>query len=292
MTVAFLLGFKSNVYSQCNSVTITNESLTNNNGNFDINFTFQFGSGNPSFHVIYSCNGGASTTTTCYSKNTYGGTATNITIPTNCPYSNVILATIQGFTNPNCGGTQCHPSNVFDGTPLPVNLLYYRATKEDSENTLTWATTAEENNDYFTLEKSYDMLSWVWVDTVKGAGNSFESNYYSYKDYDNSDVVFYRLSQTDYDGTHEELGIRKVLASTPDLEKIKWFPNPATDFLMVEGLFVSLNYECYNSIGQKILTGVVDYGEEVDVSELIKGTYYIIFTKEEKIVNKGVFIKE
>jgi hypothetical protein len=66
---------------------------------------------------------------------------------------------------------------------------------------INWATASELYNDYFTIQKSSDGLDYNDLTIVKGAGNS--NNILNYSTIDNnvvSDITYYRLSQTDYDG--------------------------------------------------------------------------------------------
>jgi len=94
---------------------------------------------------------------------------------------------------------------------LPVELGFFQASKEDGYNYITWMTHTELNNDYFTLEHSSDGLMWEVIQNVNGAGTtSLEQNYSStHRDFENS-LNYYRLSQTDFDGTKKVLGIKSV----------------------------------------------------------------------------------
>lgn len=86
--------------------------------------------------------------------------------------------------------------------PLPVNLLYYICLKKE----IKWSTASEINNDYFTIEYSTDGVNWKSRGVITGQGNSSEINKYSNPVTQNG---YYRVTQTDYDGTTEELGVLK-----------------------------------------------------------------------------------
>ena len=90
---------------------------------------------------------------------------------------------------------------------LPITLTSYTGQKEKDYNLLEWSTATELNNDYFLLESSEDCIVWNTISKTKGAGNSIESNYYSYSDYFYNSINYYRLSQVDYDGSSEVFGI-------------------------------------------------------------------------------------
>ncbi|HNQ12295.1 MAG TPA: T9SS type A sorting domain-containing protein [Bacteroidia bacterium] len=97
-------------------------------------------------------------------------------------------------------------------TPLPVELLSFTG-KQNSDETvlLEWKTAAESKNDFFTLERSFDGKQFDIIAKVKGAGNSTQLNAYSVRDVKAREGVnYYRLWQTDYDGTTENLGTIRV----------------------------------------------------------------------------------
>jgi hypothetical protein len=87
--------------------------------------------------------------------------------------------------------------------PLPVELLSFTATCRNEEVVLNWSTASETNNDFFTIEKSNDAVTWTILTTVTGAGYSNSLNYYSaLDDQPYAGITYYRLKQTDFDGTY------------------------------------------------------------------------------------------
>lgn len=84
---------------------------------------------------------------------------------------------------------------------LPIELLYFKGSGYNSDNVLHWSTASEDNNDYFTIEKTKDGIDWEVVDREPGAGNSSNQLYYSFVDENVESIInYYRLKQTDYDG--------------------------------------------------------------------------------------------
>ena len=58
------------------------------------------------------------------------------------------------------------------------------------------------NNDYFDLQRSADGVHFYSIAWIDGAGTSNQLLFYSYKDADiTSGLVYYKLAQSDYDGT-------------------------------------------------------------------------------------------
>lgn len=84
---------------------------------------------------------------------------------------------------------------------LPIELLYFRGKSYIYYNQLEWETASENNNDYFTIEKTRDGTYFYNIAIIKGAGNSNQRLYYQYLDRDIEDGInYYILKQTDYDG--------------------------------------------------------------------------------------------
>ncbi len=87
---------------------------------------------------------------------------------------------------------------------LPVDMLESDVNKINGNNIISWSTASEINNDFFTIERSADMENWHAIGTVTGAGNSKTRLDYEYTDYNApSGTTYYRIVQTDYDGTRE-----------------------------------------------------------------------------------------
>jgi len=87
---------------------------------------------------------------------------------------------------------------------LPIELESFEGYNKNSNNNLIWSTSSEQNNDYFTIERSINGINWEIVNTIKGNGNSTSTIEYSLVDnsYDNV-INYYQLKQTDYDGKFE-----------------------------------------------------------------------------------------
>jgi len=85
---------------------------------------------------------------------------------------------------------------------LPITLLSFRAEAVDGLVHTEWVTATEINNDFFTLERSKDGENWEAAGTVDGAGDSnTELSYAFVDDAPYYGISYYRLRQTDFDGT-------------------------------------------------------------------------------------------
>jgi hypothetical protein len=90
---------------------------------------------------------------------------------------------------------------------LPLELLDFMAAYEEKSNSnkVSWKTASERYNDHFTLERSSDGENWSVIDQQPGAEMSDVPLDYSFEDFQfiPGAINYYRLSQTDEDGTVE-----------------------------------------------------------------------------------------
>lgn len=88
------------------------------------------------------------------------------------------------------------------GNPLPVQLVSFKARNVGRQVQLDWATAQELNSASFAVERSLDGRAFQTVATVKAAGNSSVARTYTSIDATpNQGTNYYRLRQTDLDGT-------------------------------------------------------------------------------------------
>lgn len=84
----------------------------------------------------------------------------------------------------------------------PIQLIGFTAQCDNGTALLKWTTATETNNDYFTIERSTDGITYDSIGTVKGAGNSiFDINYQFADANPLQGTSYYRLSQTSFDGS-------------------------------------------------------------------------------------------
>jgi hypothetical protein len=111
---------------------------------------------------------------------------------------------------------------------LPIELLSFTAEKNNGYNLIQWSTASELNNDYFTVEKSYNAIDWAELTIVDGAGTSTQKRDYEFKDYAFSDqIVYYRLKQTDFDLSYKYSAVVTVDGSITDVYMTDIGPNPS-----------------------------------------------------------------
>lgn len=157
-------------------------------------------------------------------------------------------------------------------SPLPVELISFEVTVKDNHNLLSWKTASELNNDYFEVEHSDDGRSFYSIGTVKGGGNSLDIRTYSYTHHHaRIGTSYYRLKQVDFDGKFSVSDIRSV-HRTGNSTGVTLYPNPSTGVVYLS--FPSNHVKVYDTTG-KILMDISDQVEQIDLSDLIPGLYYI-----------------
>jgi len=119
--------------------------------------------------------------------------------------------------------------------PLPIELLSFGYSCENME--LEWTTSSEQNNDYFTIEKSSDMINWEFVGDITGQGNSNVRQNYSYK-IDDNNQIYYRLCQFDYDNTEECFNTIYIDCEMSNVVSV--YPNPSNSSVDISGWFYTL----------------------------------------------------
>lgn len=197
------------------------------------------------------------------------------------------------------GGDACTFNFQINNTPtLPIKLLNFSAKYKDNIVALDWMTETETNNDFFTVERSFDGVIFETVSIIKGAGNSNNKISYSSTDYrPKKGITYYRLKQTDYDGKYSFSNIESVVIRDK-FENLSVFPNP------VNGngfLSFNSNEEDIQTVSIIDVAGRIVYKKEftivkgsnkllLETQNLTQGMYFVKLSSVENINLK--FIKD
>jgi hypothetical protein len=172
-------------------------------------------------------------------------------------------------------------------TILPVELVSFEAVKNGCVVDLTWLTATEFNNDFFTVYRSVDAQNWVSIGQVKGNGSTpFPSNYSFTDESPIAGLTYYRLQQTDYDGTTEWLPIRSVDMSDCGMASVRIYPNPTSNIINIELTDVrpvDAYLAIYNAAGALMMTDHITGTNlhKIDVSKLAGGSYMLSIQTED-----------
>jgi hypothetical protein len=189
------------------------------------------------------------------------------------------------------------------GGSLPIKLIYFTAKLNEGIVNLDWATAAEVNNNFFTIERSSDGENFEPLLTKQGAGNSTVNLYYNASDESPlSGYSYYRLKQTDFDGHYSYSDIQTVkngeggedgmskmeiksIAPNPFVEKFK------VSFMIKESVLV--DFTLMNSSGQTVAQEKIQTEEGINTYEFIdkynlkKGMYFVtLIYNDQKVIQK------
>ncbi|NME71351.1 T9SS type A sorting domain-containing protein [Flammeovirga aprica] len=153
------------------------------------------------------------------------------------PYTNGSISGVGGDNNVSGGNRETLSTDVpeigaiLDGiTELPVELISFTASKQESNVKLEWSTASEENASHFEVYSSIDNKNWNLLGDVDASGNSATRIDYSFTDdQDYQSVAYYKLVQYDFDGQNETFGPLVVhFSDKENTFTTEVFPNPST----------------------------------------------------------------
>lgn len=122
--------------------------------------------------------------------------------------------------------------------PLPVTLSRWEADcGEEQLVELTWITSAEINNDFFSIERSEDGKDFEAIAHLCGAGNSNQEISYFYTDSSSGGGSFYyRLRQTDFDNGTKVYRMIYISCGSNSDGLFFVYPNPTDDQIHIRGI--------------------------------------------------------
>ncbi|MDF2189909.1 T9SS type A sorting domain-containing protein [Paraflavitalea sp. CAU 1676] len=116
---------------------------------------------------------------------------------------------------------------------LPVALSNYKIASSGKEGvSIIWSTTLEQDNQFFSIERSEDGVNFQKIGQVASTNEANGSNYAFKDEHPAIGNNYYRLSQTDVNG---KTTLFSLLKATIDVQtgKLVLFPNPATDAITI-----------------------------------------------------------
>jgi hypothetical protein len=204
----------------------------------------------------------------------------------NNPFTTVTNMNVVGLyefawtiTTPHGGCVSVDSVIINITSTLGVNWLYFNVQKSTSGVVLNWATTSENNNKGFGIERSNNGLHWETIGSVGSlslTGNSNQLLNYHFTDHvPVNGINFYRLKQTDLDGQYEYSGVRSI--STDDLDELQFYPNPVSSRLVISRMKGITRVQLLNSYGQIMKDIPVNsmHTTQVDMSKMPSGIYII-----------------
>ena len=179
----------------------------------------------------------------------------------------------------------------FKDTILPTSLHSFTATPQQSKVLLQWQTATETNNDYFTVQRSSNSDNWQDITTIKGAGNSSVAKKYTSTDNNPlQGTSYYRIKQTDFNGSVSYSEVRRVELGTRNLG-ISVYPNPASKVLHIN-TESKATIKIYNVVGKQVSIHNLAKGDNsINIEQLSKGVYVAVIETANGVVTKKI-VKE
>ena len=202
---------------------------------------------------------------------------------------------------------------------LPIDLFMFNGKKEGNVNNLYWSTASEQNNDYFTLERAKEEaggssqagLEWEIIGKVKSkapGGSSSTKLKYDFTDNQinsqfpipNSQIFYYRLKQTDFDGHYKYSNTIAIEEARKKDLQFYVFPNPAKS---------TINIRLQGNTGDRVLVVLYDilgneyYSKAVSLENaeslivinknenLPTGVYFITASSNNKIYRRKLIVQ-
>jgi hypothetical protein len=202
-------------------------------------------------------------------------------------------------------GNEAIASKIYFNEPdstSKVDMTDFNAIMNGNWVMINWNTSAELNNDYFTVEKSKDGVNFETVAIVKGSSSSSSMVNYNETDFNPFEgISFYRLKLTDNKG--QTIYSNKVPVNyrfNVNNSSLNAFPNPNSgkfnlDLTPFENKKVLVLIR--NSAGQECYSKVFLKQENEDIvaidteGKLVPGTYLVIGSSLNALYSCKIVIK-
>lgn len=220
------------------------------------------------------------------------------TLVTNGPINLLGTSSLLGRGLSKAGAISLIDNIVNVVQPLPIELVSFTAHQSNVNVQLNWSTATEINNDYYTVHRSQNGISFEKSLQVQGEGNSSSLLYYSAIDYNPYDgTAYYRLMQTDFDGrfTYSDLVSVDFDRNLSNYYKIS--PNPFSTSIDIaikeENSTINFQFIMYNILGKAVVnTIVMKQTNTIETTDLISGIYFYKLVCNHKIIQSGKLISK
>lgn len=176
--------------------------------------------------------------------------------------------------------------------PMPVTLVDFKASKNESAVELAWTTSSEVNSSHFEIQRSAEGKVWEKIGSVATRNENSEIQRYRFIDplplhADN----FYRLRMVDTDGTFAFSKIEHVRFADSK-GQVKGYPNPVTDRIFLDAPTAGT----IQSVQIYSTSGLLHYAGEytnagIDVKALPTGIFILKATGADNRVSTFHFAK-
>jgi hypothetical protein len=117
--------------------------------------------------------------------------------------------------------TGVSPNGFYAFSVLPVTFNSFSVSQQDKDINIRWSTASEINNAFFEVERSFDGRSWTVISKQTGAGSATAISTYQYTDNNaTSEIIYYRIKQTDIDGNFNYSSIKTIHAGQAQYARV------------------------------------------------------------------------
>jgi hypothetical protein len=183
--------------------------------------------------------------------------------------------------------------NVTVNSVLPITLESFTASLSNDKVLLNWKTSQEQNNKYFTIERSTDGIHFTLLGKVNGKGTTSQSSNYQMIDYAPVDGInYYRLSQTDFDGNINYHDIRRVTYKNSKNFTVSFINllDQTVSMIINSSKTDVVSMRVFDMVGNKIKeeTFAVSAGGTTKNLQLQSGVYVVVLTNKygDRLSNK------
>lgn len=187
-------------------------------------------------------------------------------------------------------GVFVSPTNFFRSwtlsqttNPLPVELVDYSLECGSLISKLNWTTASESNNNYFLIEQSTDGINYTEYKKIIGAGTTNSTSNYSQEI--PVGKFYYRLSQIDFDGYTEILGV--LINNCTNNDFTLWQPIQEPNLIILNGLTEGeLELTVYDLNGKLIWNdnrSVADGMQQIKIGDAATGIYLVKAKNNERV---------
>jgi hypothetical protein len=169
---------------------------------------------------------------------------------------------------------------------VPVELLSFSSSTKGNTVNLSWVTATELNNHGFEIERSSDKINWRTIGFKEGKGTTSEPQRYTYSDklLDRvSSILYYRLKQTDFNGSFEYSDIIDVEIAPSVFSLSQNYPNPFNPSTQIKYSIPQLSkvvIKVFDILGNEVKTLINEeqpagkYQVKFDALKLTSGVYF------------------
>ncbi len=188
-------------------------------------------------------------------------------------------------------------------SPLPIELLKFDVSKCAEELCIDWTTSSETINDFFVVEKTKNGIDFEPVGKVNGSGNSRAILNYKLVDKNPyNGVSYYRLSQTDFNGTKVSSKLKEIEFNSGTDFSFSIYPSPSNGESIGVSLILNENEKAtitmYDMNGIEVLSQQVvakNAGKNEFTlqpnQKLLSGIYSVNCTANQKVYSNRIIIK-